>query len=121
MMSVAGSRRRLPRGAVMSETTPWWERGAPRASRDGDVDDACSFSTSETVRRTRTRAPHPRHPRSRVRSSLAHVRPLSDRAPSPPPAASVPQVTCKTEPDENGVPRRKCERIVTKFRRCPGR
>jgi len=56
MMSVAGSRRRLPRGAVMSETTPWWERGAPRASRDGDVDDACSFSTSETVRRTRTRS-----------------------------------------------------------------
>ena len=89
MMSVAGSRRRLPRGAVMSETTPWWERGAPRASRDGDGDDACSFSTSETVRQTRTRAP-PSAP-SLARSILARARSSPDRAPSPRPPLPCPR------------------------------
>ena len=31
------------------------------------------------------------------------------------------QYSCRTAPDENGVMRRKCERIVRKFRMCPGR
>ena len=30
------------------------------------------------------------------------------------------QYSCRTAPDENGVVRRKCERIVRKFRQCPG-
>jgi len=30
------------------------------------------------------------------------------------------QYSCRTAPDENGVMRRKCERIVKKFRQCPG-
>ena len=86
MMSVAGSRRRLPRGAVMSETTPWWERGAPRASRDGDGDDACSFSTSETVRRTRTRsAPSGTLARAFDPRSRTFVPSLTARPPPRPP------------------------------------
>ena len=38
----------------------------------------------------------------------------------PPSPSRRAQYSCRTAPDENGVVRRKCERLVRKFRQCPG-
>ena len=42
------------------------------------------------------------------------------RRPFPPSQSRRAQYSCRTAPDKNGVARRKCERIVRKFRQCPG-
>jgi hypothetical protein len=107
-----------------SNTTPWWERkNADAQSRDGGGD-ACSIRSSETVRGAR----RDRSPRGIPPSSISSARSLGrplDARPTPlaprRPLIPRPQYSCRTAPDDNGVMRRKCERIVKKFRMCPGR
>ena len=100
---------------AMSETTPWWRQEAAtrrRGRRGGDA--ACSISTSETVRREDGHG-GPSHGANVV---------LSPSPPPPPDASEIrpvflffPQVE-QDGPDENGVMRRKCERIIKKLFEC---
>ena len=86
------------------------EHAASRRRRRRVLDLHLRHGTSATSRHTsvsfsRTRLPNP------AASIPTH----------PDPVLSSPQHSCKTAPDENGVMRRKCERITRKFRTCPGR
>lgn len=103
----------------MSETTPWWERQEAQLAAEGGAGDAaCSISTSETVRREDG---HDENPLSRRERRPLSITPASSDPEIRPVFLFFPQHSCKTAPDENGVMRRKCERIIKKFRMCPGR
>ena len=96
-------------------TTPWWERKEAEIQAERGADAACSVSSSTTVRVIPSATPP--LPRFSTPEDLGHD---PDHPPDPPPRSIRMQYSCRTAPDENGVMRRKCERIVKKFRQCPG-
>ena len=96
-------------------TTPWWERKEAEIQAERGADAACSVSSSTTVRISPSATPP--LPRFSTPEDLGHD---PDHPSDPPPRSIRMQYSCRTAPDENGVMRRKCERIVKKFRQCPG-